>query len=171
VTAVVAQPARRTGSLGRGAWLLVTLCLVTVGGAILFARGWRPLGAESTARVTAEVPGMSIPAHPSVEERYGVRFTAAVLTARQGMIELRFQVLDQDKAAAIHGEDHSPVLEADGFRFDAPGMAGHGTHAKVTPAAGSSGFTLLANIGGRLASGSTVTIVVGDLTIEQVVLG
>jgi hypothetical protein len=158
------------GRTGRTGWLLMAAALLLTGGAILFARGWHPLETTATTSPSAAA-SMSVPRSAEIEDTYGVRFSAAVLTAHGGMIELQFQVLDQDKAAAIHDTEFAPVVTAGGNLFDAPGLSGHGTHSKITPAAGSTGFTLLANEGGRLHPGDEVTIVVGESELSDVVLG
>jgi hypothetical protein len=168
VTATLVSP-RPAPRLSGGARVLALLCLLAMGGVILLARGWHPLPSSET--IVRDRGPMSVPRSREIEATHGIRFTTAAVTAHGGMIHLQFQVLDEAKAATVHSTDNSPVVVAGGFRFDAPGMAGHGTHAKDVPDAGSSGFTLLANVGGRLAPGTEVDIVVGELVLEHVVLG
>jgi hypothetical protein len=86
------------------------------------------------------------------------------------MVELTYQVLDADKAVAVHLDENSPVLVAGDMVFDARGLAGHG-HGKQEVAAGRSTFVLLANIGGALGAGDTVTVRVGDISVDGVRLG
>jgi hypothetical protein len=97
-----------------------------------------------------------------------VRFVGVDVTAAGGMIQVRYQILDRDKAGAIHDEEATPhILAADGTDFGLPGMPGHSHIGAVKPA-GTIDFVLLANSGGGIKHGSTVTIKMGDLELHNV---
>jgi hypothetical protein len=151
------------GSVSRRAPWLVALAaaIVFVAGAVAWVRG----GSDSAAADTAG----GMPASAQIEDRYGVRIVGAYLTAANGMIEIQYQVLDKDKAQEIASETVSPVLEAHGTVFDAPGLAGHG-HTHHVPEAGHNGFVLLANSKGELHEGDVVNVRMGDLTLKGVTL-
>lgn len=124
----------------------------------------RHSAASTSPRASAAVPRSA-----AIEDQYGVRVLGAYLTAAGGMVEIQYQVLDADKAAALGNEDESPVIEAHGTLFDTPGLAGHG-HAHQAVEAGRNGFVLLANTEGGLHAGDTVGVRIGDLVLEDVVL-
>ena len=107
-----------------------------------------------------------MPPSAQVEDRFGIRFTSAAITAGNGMIQLRYQVLDAQKAGALH--DTPPVIvRGDGTVFDAPGIPGH-SHSKNTADAGRAGYVLLANSSGGIRPGMVVTIKVGDIVLKGV---
>ena len=97
-----------------------------------------------------------------------MRFLGVDITSAGGMIQVRYQVLDSAKTQAIHDEQSTPhVIAADGTDFGLPGMPGH-THIGPVKKAGTTDFVLLANSGGDLKPGSTVTIRIGDLELHDV---
>ena len=158
---VVSEPSSTPARLRRGFLTLVLPALVV---AAAFALG----AARNTAGTAAERATM-MPESPAIEDRYGVRLLGAYITAAGGMIEIEYQIIDPAKAASIHDDGVSPVLDAHGARFDTPGMAGHG-HSKETPVAGRTGYVLLANSRGKLHVGDQVSIVVGELALGGVIL-
>jgi hypothetical protein len=123
----------------------------------------------SRTTTTADASSSAMPTSSAIEDQYGVRLTGAYLTAAGGMVEIGYQILDGDKAVAVHTDAVSPIVEAGGVTFDAPGLAGHG-HSKTTPVAGRNGFVLLANLGGQLKVGDRVSIRMADLTLDDVIL-
>ena len=159
---------RRNGRNGRVDRLAVGMLAAAIAvGAWAILADASPTPGGSTAAADA---GSSVPTSPALEDEFGIRLTGAYLTADGGMVELTYQVLDADKAVAVHLEENGPVIVADGAVFDAPGLAGHG-HGKQGVAAGRSTFVLLANIGGALHAGDTVEVHVGDVVLDGVRLG
>ena len=148
----------RRGAIVAAAALTVTIAAVAAAdhGSATTASATRSAGTHATA-----------PRSASIEDRFGIRVIGAYLTAADGMIEIQYQVLDHDKALGI--SDAKPVIVANGTTFDVDGLAGHG-HNHHIPIAGRNGFVLLANTRGALHSGETVTVVVGALHLDGVVL-
>jgi hypothetical protein len=132
---------------------------------VLLARGWRP-DAGSTGRVDPAPRLTDMPTSDAIEQTYGVRFTAVVLTASDGVLQVRYQVLDQSKAAAVHEQGTFPYITASGATLDTPAMAGHG-HGAQTPA-GRSGSVLLTNTGDAVHPGDVVTVHMGELELARV---
>jgi hypothetical protein len=130
--------------------------------------GWTVLALRPAAG-PAPAGTTRMPSSPEIEDAYGVRFTGAYLTAAGGMVELTYQVIDADKSVAVHEDEFTPVIVADGTTYDKPGLEGHGHGADFV--AGRSYFDLLANVGGGLEVGDTVTIRVGDFELDGVTLG
>jgi len=140
---------------------LVAAAAVAVSGAV-----WAGADAPQPAAVQ-RTAGSHAPRSAGIEDRFGIRILGAYVTAAGGMVEIQYQVLDADKALGI--ADDKPVLRAHGTVFDVDGLAGHG-HGHHVPPAGRSGFVLLANTKGALHSGDVVSVLVGDLTLDGVVL-
>lgn len=152
-------------SLFLGLVVVVGLAAMTLG--ILAVRHAGPFAAD---RPTAAA-GATVPSSPAVEAEYGVRLVGVDVTASGGMIQLRYQVLDLDKAAGLHpGADEAPVVVvvgSDGHEYSDPGIAGH-THVAGVAAAGSYDRILLANARGGVHAGDVVTVRFGDLEITGV---
>ncbi|MCU1378492.1 MAG: hypothetical protein JWN29_1475 [Acidimicrobiales bacterium] len=144
----------------------VTALVLLAAVGLLLARGWDPGG--STTRVDPSPAAADMPTSPAIEHTYGVRFTNLVLTAADGIVELRFQVLDASKAAALHDAGTEPYVTVHGARLETPAMGGHG-HASET-AAGRAGYLLLSNTGHAGHAGDEVTVHVGDLRLDHVTL-
>lgn len=87
----------------------------------------------------------------------GVRPIRVALTGGGGLVDLRYQVVDPDKALAAHDPKRPPALIDGGSatRVDRPWM-GHGHSGNFR--AGGVYFVLLINPGGRLERGSTVAL-------------
>lgn len=155
-------PRRRVRPLARVA--LTALALLAMVVAILLARGWRPTS-DGTASGSSTAP---MPTSAEIEATYGVRFTGVDVTAGGGMIQIRYQVIDSDKTAAIHEGDGAPyIVDNDGNTYADPGMAGH-SHVGGTKPSGTSDYVLLANARGGVHAGSVVTIHIGDLELRNV---
>lgn len=117
--------------------------------------GTNPAIAGSTA-ITAE----------QLEEQYGVRLDVIGLLASGGLVELRFQVTDADKATALFGEvEDMPVLAVEGTSdvlYSAKGMK----HQLVL-LDGASYFFLYGNVGNVLQEGSKVAFVMNGVRIPH----
>lgn len=61
---------------------------------------------------------MAMPSSPQIEADWGIRFTEAQLLADGGLIELRYQILDNGKASRLHNQSNSlaniPWIEVEG---------------------------------------------------------
>ena len=91
----------------------------------------------------------------------GVRLERVGVAAGGGMVDVRFQVIDLQRAESIHGDGGEIVAvvhEPTGIRLDQPWM-GHG-HGEFH--AGSTYSSLLLNPGGLVQRGDLVTVVLGD---------
>ncbi len=131
---------------------------------ILAGRGWGPFAAEDGPAP----PSVAMPVSASIESTYGVRLESVAVTAGGGMIQLRYQILDGDKAEALHGTDAAPaVVAANGTVYADPGMAGH-SHVGATGNSGSSDTLLLADAGGAVHRGDVVTVRIGSLELRDV---
>ncbi len=139
------------------------MAAVALVAAVLAAGLWlwqRDGGADAlagTEPVTASV----------LEERFGARIDLVGLLAVGGLVELRFEVVDKDKAAMLfhHGE-HAPrlVVPASGKVLrTAQGMA-----HKLTLKDGASYFIFYANSGSAVHEGSEISVAIGDVRLDHV---
>jgi hypothetical protein len=138
----------------------VVLGGMLIAGAIF---GWRIL----TASRQEWAPG-TMPVSEEIEEKFGVRFTFLAVTAEGGMVELRYRVIDEDKAANFgHYTETAPMLvsEDTGEVVDVTIMGLH--NHRVEP--GRTYYVLYRNTGGALKSGRPVTIAIGNYELEHVV--
>ncbi len=110
----------------------------------------------------AETPDVEV----ALEERLGIRLALVALTAGDGLIDVRFTVVDADKAALLLEEGNLPVL------IPPEGEV----VARVRPPqywrrfeAGRTYYVLAPNPEGAIKPGSTVIVAFGDLLLERVV--
>jgi hypothetical protein len=123
-------------------------------------------GTAGTPSISVGHPAAAVPASPELEAVWGLRFTNVIVLADNGGVELRYQVLDHEKAAKIHlGDPMSNQL---------PTLRVDGSHAQVSPStvlmhfhhgdtvSGESYSIVYGNAGGVVRSGEYVTIVMKD---------
>ena len=100
----------------------------------------------------------------AIEARYGIRIRRVAVLAGGGIIELRFLIVDPDKANLyMHDPEYMPALIADGIRLDPP-VRGHDMEYK----AGWGYYILYGNHSSAVKSGKPVVIEFDDLR-QQVV--
>ncbi|MCL7451815.1 MAG: hypothetical protein M8467_02075 [Anaerolineae bacterium] len=112
-------------------------------------------------------PG-NMPVNSEIEEKFGVRFAFLAVTADGGMVELRYRVVDEGKAANFgHYSETAPMLIAEdtGEIVDVTIMGLH--NHRVEP--GRTYYVLYRNTSNAIQSHRPVTIAVGDLKLEHVV--
>jgi hypothetical protein len=113
------------------------------------------------------VPG-TMPVSDEIEEKFGVRFTFLAVTAEGGMAELRYRVIDEDKAANFgHFTETAPMLIDDetGKIVDVTIMGLHNHRAEP----GRMYYILYRNTEGAVKSGHPVTIAIGNYELANVV--
>lgn len=133
--------------------------LVLLGGLFI---GWRLYGPQPTWE-----PG-TMPESAEIERKFGVRFTFLAVTADGGMVELRYRVIDEGRAANFgHYSETAPMIisEDSGKIADVTIMGLH--NHRVEP--GRMYYVLYRNTGGAIQSGRPATIAVGDLKLEHAV--
>lgn len=136
-----------------GLLVLVAATAVTWSAKINSARQW--------------VPG-TMPESPEMEDKFGVRFSFLAVTADAGMVELRYRVVDEGKAANFgHYSETAPMLisEDSGKIVDVTIMGLH--NHRVEP--GRTYYILYRNTESAIKSGRPVTIQIGNLKLEHVV--
>lgn len=108
-------------------------------------------------------------AEAAIEDRYGIHITMLAVTAGGGVIDFRFQITDPEKANFyMHGdyEDLPMLIEEDSGTLIKPREHTH--HADYE--FGRSYYTIYRNPGGVVQTGSSVTIILGDLHLSNFIV-
>ncbi len=139
------------------------------------AYGWlAPQPASSRA-----VPTGRIQRSAEVERAHGIRLERIGMSADGGLIDLRYQTLDDHLASRIGQAVHVMIQdEASGTLLDTPAFGLHGgTHAHdsggsaLREPGGHRRYILFRNAAGTIRSGRVVTILVGDVAVRHVTVG
>jgi hypothetical protein len=141
-------------------WFIPPLVLLVLLGAYLY---WRMLSPASAAFT----PAVEIPRSQAIEDEFGVRFTFLAVTAKGGFIDIRYRVLDADKAVVFgHYTETTPylIVEDTGEVVDSTIMSFH--NHRIEPSR--IYYALFRNRSNAIQPGDMVTIAVGDLTLEHV---
>ncbi|HEV7665592.1 MAG TPA: hypothetical protein VGQ62_18820 [Chloroflexota bacterium] len=151
--------AARTGSL---VWIGGGLIGLVIVGAAAF------IGFQSWTTAPGSIVTNALPTTAGIiEERWGVRFTQIGVTADGGLVDVRYQVLDADKAQVLTSdEEHLPVLldEGSGKVINSAAlMPNHNLQA------GRTYFVLYRNTDGAITPGNQVSIVLGGQRLEHLV--
>jgi hypothetical protein len=163
-----APPRRRFRPPARRAIAAITAGVVIVVTATVLAI-WLPRrsnGSETTvppqwARTAVTADGLP--------ERSGVQLVRVALTGGGGLLDLRFKVVDPSKAAALHDPRTPPALidERTGLVINQLLMDHSHTgdfQAAVTY------YLVFENTGGWVQRGGSVTVLLGDAQVENVVV-
>lgn len=125
------------------------------------------LGIMLVAALLRLGPGRGVPApapdpasSAALEAAYGVRIERLVVTADGGLVDLRYTVLDPDKAQLMmNSVDTLPVvIGADGTELRLSKAMGH----RGELVAGRSAFILYANAGSAVRAGEPVWVQIGN---------
>jgi hypothetical protein len=102
-------------------------------------------------------------------ERSGVRLVRVAVTGGGGLLDLRYQVVDPNKAVAVHEDQTPPAIidERTGLVIDRL-LMGHAHHGELKPAV--SYYLVFENTGNWVRRGSKVTVLLGDAQVEHVVV-
>ena len=154
-------PPAPTGSRRRRRRLIVlaaVLVMITVGVSV---QAWRQHLASDVRNGTTLVD------RDGMAARYGIDIDLLAVTAAGGLVQLRYRVVDPDKAAPlVHDPDLSPalVVESTGktLVMSTPPHH-HGTELQL----GGTYFFLMANAESALHKGDKVTLVIGDARLEH----
>jgi hypothetical protein len=101
------------------------------------------------------------------EAATGLRLSHVAVIGGGGLIDVRYQVIDPDKALIVFDREQRPTIvdEATGTAASTPWMD-HSHAASLR--AGQSYYLVLSNPGGVIKPGRAVSVVIGDLRLEHV---
>ena len=119
---------------------------------------------------------MGVPRDPAVLTQdaligsSGVRVVRVVVTGGGGLVDVRYQVLDAEKAASIHDAKRPPAVveERTGTVLDRQWM-GHDASQHATKP-GRTAYMLLLNPKESIQAGSSVTVRLGDGELRHVLV-
>jgi len=102
-------------------------------------------------------------------EETGIRVLRAFSTAGGGMIDLRYQVIDPDKAIIVHDTKNPPALlnEATEQTIDRP-FHDHSSQTQLR--AGATYQEIIVNEGGVIKPGDLITVFIGQSRLEHVLV-
>ena len=131
---------------------------------------WLPQ--RSSGQTSAEPPPQwqrPAVAAPGLAERSGVRLIRVAVTGGGGLLDLRYQVVDPNKAVAVHEAKTPPALidERTGL-VDNRLLMGHAHHGQLKAAV--SYYLIFENTGNWVRRGSEVTVLLGDARLEHVIV-
>ena len=154
--------------------------LLTVGIAALgfwlttILRGNPPAAPATSAPVeptTAIPPALQRPlvTESGLAEVSGVQIVYVAITGGGGLIDLRYQVIDPDKANAVHDENYPPTLvdEATGLVVNSL-LMGHSHTGTFN--AGQTYYMIFENPGNIVQSGNKVSVLLGNAEVDHVVV-
>jgi hypothetical protein len=128
----------------------------------MFAWMNRPAGNAAIERSTAITAD-------ELEQQYGVRIDVVGLLASGGLLELRFQVRDADKATALFGAvEDMPVLAVEGTTTVLE--SAKGMKHSLTLLDGAAYFFLYTNVGNAVRAGSEVSFVINGVRLPHLVV-
>jgi hypothetical protein len=162
-----AIPLRWRSGIDLGFVVPTVLALLLLVGALAF---------RVSVAARAPLPPAPPPASPAIEDRWGIRITQLALTADGGLVDLRYQIIDPDKALPlIEAENANPqeqqppmalVAEDSGVRITA--IALMPPHHDLV--AGRTQFLIFHNSQDAIRPGRPVTLAIGDLRLEHIVV-
>lgn len=117
-------------------------------------------GADRTANAAAA----RVVSATDLEQEYGIKVNLVAVTATGGLVDLRFMVVDKEKAAhALHDAGTMPELfvENSGTVLSMP----KGMKHTLTLVDGARYFILYSNPGGAIQAGTQVSVVIGDVRL------
>jgi hypothetical protein len=170
VSAAVASPVA-PGRLRR----LAVLALATTGGAAVIVGpllAWQLLHHQQRAASTSALAPIRIHIEPVVSaqglvETSGVKLVRVALSGSGGLVDVRYRVIDPDKATSIHAADSPPLIldQRSGAIVNQLLMA-HLHHGR--PTVGITYYLLFLNPGNVIRRGSRVSIQLGGARVEGV---
>lgn len=133
-------------------------------------------GSSTSDAPPARLHGVGADTHDdkTIGERFGIEILGVRLTAAGYLIDVRYRVNDCDKAMEWMDRRAKTYLvdESTGAKFYTPSPPKVGPLRQTSrqPRAGRTYFMMFANPGGFIKSGAKVSVVVGDLKLEHLLL-
>lgn len=157
--APIARPLRNR--INRWHILLAGLLLTAVLVGTLAWRNQKP--------TNAAIAGSSVITAEQLEQQYGARLDVLGLLASGGLLELKFQVLDADKATALFGPaEDMPMLAVEGSTTVLKSARGMKHGLEILD--GATYFFLYTNVANAVHEGSQVAFVINGVRIPHLVV-
>jgi hypothetical protein len=123
--------------------------------------------ATTTDLFTRKAADATVVSASALEAEYGIRVNLVAVTADGGLVDVRFTILDKDKAGRVlHEEASLPQLfeTTTGAVLRSPQARAH----KLNLVQGGSYFLLFPNSGGVIQAGAPVSVVIDGIRLEPV---
>jgi hypothetical protein len=152
----------------RIAGLVVGVLLVV---AVVVTVGWATRGPSRPTAAAGPPPTWQRPGGSAADllQRTGVKIVRVAVSGGGGLIDVRYQVVDPDKATAVHAPGTPPAVvdEQSGLVLRDLYM----NHAHNGPMkAAVTYYLVFENPGGWIRRGSTVAVLLGDAQVDHVVV-
>jgi hypothetical protein len=137
--------------------------------AVFFLPGTYSAVAEEKKELATDIPAASV----TVEERWGIKPLAIRLTAAGHMLDFRYHVVDAEKATPFFKPQIKPYLidEASGAVMAVPNVPKVGSMRSTRKPLKDRGYAILfANPQKHIKPGNKVTVVIGDIKVEHLVV-
>lgn len=124
--------------------------------------------APPTATETTTAAAPTVISSATLKERFGVQMRLLGVTAAGGMIDLRYKVIDKEKAAFLVGEGSAPpqlIAEESGVTLSLDEST-HGMKHNTRLENGGIYFHFFPNRQNTIKPGSLVTVVFGSVRLE-----
>ncbi|MEZ4866171.1 MAG: hypothetical protein R3C14_32945 [Caldilineaceae bacterium] len=150
-------------------WLKYTLqamVLLPVVAVFFLYRIWSAPPASTTASAQ---PTTTVVSAETLAERFGLQITLIGVTAGGGIVDLRYKILDKDKAEFMVGDpDNPPILiaEESGVTLTAPNQAMK-HHSELVE--GRTQYRFYPNTNNAVRPGSPVSVVIGSIRLESII--
>ena len=152
----------------RPARALLVAAGIAAGAAVAVAAtmfmGFLPHRATSAVPVSWQRPAVS---GADLVQKGGVRLVRLSVSGDGGLLDLRYQVIDPDKAAALHAAGTPPAIvdESSGLVLDQL-LMGHSHNGPMKPAV--TYYLVFDNPGGWVHRGSRVAVLLGGVQVDHV---
>jgi len=102
-------------------------------------------------------------------DKTGIKIVYVALTGGGGLLDLRFTVIDPDKAAAVHDDQTPPMIidEATGLIVDNL-LMGHSHEGSYNP--GQTYYLIFENPGNIVQRGGLVSVMLGNTEIDNIMV-
>lgn len=144
----------------RGRYILPVVGILLIAGGYLAYRVWPDRNLD-----TPEPPLQTV-SEATLESECGLHINLVAVTAAGGMIDVRFKVLDKEKAAQLLGTSQvrlAIVAEDSGTVIQAP----PDTEQNFTLQDGMVYFVQFPNVSHAVEAGRPVSLVIGDMRLEH----
>jgi hypothetical protein len=125
------------------------------------------LTASSTDIFAQKAADARVVSAAELEQEYGIKVYLVAVTAEGGLVDLRYTVVDRDKAGhVLHDSSTLPALfvTSSGAVLHAPQAKAH----KMDLVNGGSYFLLFPNSGGVVQAGAPVSVVIDGIRLEPI---
>ena len=163
------RPPGKVAVAGFVAGVLLAAGLGVLGwGALGWGLPWRSGGGAADVDPPVAWQRTPVPVAGLVE-RSGVRLVRVAVTGGGGLLDLRFQVVDPQKAAAVHDRRTPPAIvdERTGLVFSQL-LMDHAHTGALKPAV--TYYLVFENTGNWVRRGTEVTVLLGDAQVGDVVV-